>query len=305
MTNKFEKMMAADPRQGKDDEFFATRHSISSYKLNERIVGSDDPEAAPDADKQWFNNDLTPEGEKLAHEKAEEFFAKLNPETDALFFVSSDLVRAAETAKIYLDTARAKGFEIIPPREKTAEPRPARNKAEEIGGGYIRKIDCLTLDHLDNMLREFVFHPDNYLEKIKNLDNVSAETKEKWAEARGIIEADNRGSWGNNYAAHSEEIEKIFPNVKSAKTIYQTKFANMTRLIRFGQEKIRENNPDKNIKILGFSHENSFLYFLKNNFGESMKNCESIAFQVEPSNGEGGAEKIIVKAKGQTKEVKE
>lgn len=287
----------------KNDEFFATRHSISEYKLNESIAASDNPEAAPDADKQWFNSDLTPAGEKLAREKAEEFFAKLDPETDALFFVSSDLVRAAETAKIYLDTARAKGFEIIPSREKAVEPRPARNKAEEIGAGYIRKIDCLTLDHLENMLREFIFHPDDYLKKIPDPNNVSAETREKWAEARRIIEADNRGTWGNNYAAHSEEIEKIFPNVKSAKTVYETKFQNMMRLVRFGQDKIREKNPEKNIKVLGFSHENSFLYFLTKNFGESMKNCESIAFRIEADGVQEGKDRIMVKAKGQTKEV--
>jgi hypothetical protein len=136
------------------------------------------------------------------------------------------------------------------------------------------------------------------------LDNVSAETKEKWSEARQIIEADNRGTWGNNYAAHSEEIEKIFPNVKSAKTVYETKFQNMMRLVRFGQDKIREKDPDKNIKVLGFSHENSFLYFLTKNFGESMKNCESIAFQVEPAGSGEEKDRLTVRAKGQVKEVK-
>ncbi|MFA6194338.1 MAG: hypothetical protein WC719_01155 [Patescibacteria group bacterium] len=303
MNINFEKINNQEEKRKKDDEFFATRHSISGYKLNESIIKSDNPEAAPSADKQWFNSDLTSEGEKLAHEKAAEFFDKLNPETDALFFVSSDLVRAAETAKIYLDTAREKGFEIIAPREKKEEEVDElpkyRNKVEEIGEGYIRKIDCLTLDHLENMLREFIFHPDNYLKKIKNPENISAETKEKWAEARKIIEADNRGTWGNNYAAHSEEIGKIFPNVKSAKEVYESKFKDMMRLVRFGNEKIKQHNPEKNIKIMAFSHENSFLYFLNNNFGESMKNCESIAFKVQDN------DEITVAAKGQTKNVKD
>lgn len=303
MSTNFEKMGFVEEKRKKDDEFFATRHSISGYKLNESIIKSGNPEAAPSADKQWFNSDLTPEGEKLAHEKAVEFFDKLNPETDALFFVSSDLVRAAETAKIYLDHARERGFEIIIPREKKegkeGQPSKYRNKAEEIGGGYIRKIDCLTLDHLENMLREFVFHPDDYLRKVKDQENISTETREKWAEARKIIEKDNRGTWGNNYAAHSEEIQKIFPNVKSAKSAYESKFKDMMRLVRFGSEKINQQNPEKNIKVLAFSHENSFLYFLDKNFGESMKNCESVSFKLEDS-GE-----ISVLAKGQTKEVKD
>jgi hypothetical protein len=245
----------------------------------------------------------------LAKEKAEEFFTKLNPETDALFFVSSDLVRAAETAKIYLDIARKKGFEVILPRadgddnRNEKKERKPKNKAEEIGEGYIRKIDCLTLDHLDNMLRELIFHPGNYMERIKDSALVSKETKEKWAMARKIIESDNKKTWGENYAAHSEEISKIFSNVKSAKEVYDTKFKNMMRLVRFAQEKINQQNPEKNIKILAFSHENSFLYFLNKNFGESMKNCESIAFKVEKE--ADGNDRIIAAAKGQIKEVKE
>jgi|GEM_PF-639879 len=289
----------------RQDEFIATRHSLSGYKLNEGIIQSDNPEATPSADKQWFNSDLTPEGIKLAQEKAQEFFNHLNPETDALFFVSSDLVRAAETAKIYLDIARERGFEIILPREKKENKKGEfgyRNKAEEIGEGCIRKIDSLTLDHLDNMLREFIFHSDDYLKKVKDLDKVSSETKEKWAKARQIIENDNRGTWGKNYAAHSEEIAKIFPNVKSAKQVYDSKFKDMMRLVKFGQEKINQQNPEKNIKIMAFSHENSFLYFLNKNFGESMKNCESISFQITPENGQN---KIWATTKGQTKEVKE
>lgn len=283
--------------RAQNDEFFATRHSTAEYKLNEGIIKSDNPEAAPSADKQWFNSDLTPEGIELAHEKAREFFAKLNPETDALFFVSSDLVRAAETAKIYLDTAKSLGFEIILPREKSEKSDNYRNKAEEIGEGYIRKIDCLTLDHLENTLKEQIFKPTDYLKEIKTVDNVSSETLNKWPEARKIIEADNRGAWGDNYAAHSAAIKKVFPDLQSAEDVYETKFKTMLRLVKFGQEKINQQNPNKNIKVLAFSHENSFLYFLDKNFGESIKNCESISFKIDSN------DQIEVGAKGQIKKI--
>jgi hypothetical protein len=287
--------------ENRNDSFFAIRHSKAEYQLNEEIIKSKNPEEAPDAKKQWFYSDLTPEGKKLAEQKAEEFFDKLDPEIDALYFVSSDLVRAAETAKIYMDIAMQRGFEIIMPRDGNKR----ENKAEEIGEGYIRKISCLTLDHLKNMLREQIFKPEDYLaEKVKYPEQVSASTKEKWVAARKIIEADNKGSWGANYAAHSEAIAKIFPDVKSAEDVYKSKFLKMIKLIKFGQKKIKEKNPEKNIKVLAFSHENSFLYFLNKNFGESMENCESIEFKI-PEQSEVNMKKISATAKGKTIEVNE
>jgi hypothetical protein len=292
-------------REGKNDEFFAIRHSTAEYKLDEGIAQAENPEAAPKAKDQWFSSDLTPEGVVLAQEKAKEFFTKLNPSIDALFFVSSDLVRAAETAHIYMDVARELGFEVIRPSSlDRAETHPdPRNKAEELGEGYVRKIDALTLDHLENMLQEFVFKPTDYLaEVVKYPENVSLQTREKWAEARKIIEADNKGTWGANYAAHSEEIAKIFPNVKSAQQVYESKFLDLMRLVRFGQAKINKDNPEKNIKVLGFSHENSFLYFLNKEFGEPMANCEAIAFKVDAD--KDGRGRILATAKGKEIEVK-
>jgi len=297
---QMDSIVSNEEKKAREDAFFATRHGVSGYKLNTNIVRSRNPEVAPDADKQWFYSDLTPEGKEAALAAAEKFFDNLDPQKDALFFVSSDLVRAAETAKIYLDVAKERGFEIILPRERSEKNQAYENKAEEIGEGRIRKINCLTLDHLSNTLREFVFTGDDYLTNEVSHPNlkVSVETREKWRQARDIIEADNKGSWGPNYAAHSEEIAKIFPDVKSAKEIYETKFKQMLRLVRFGQTKIEQQNHPKNIKVLAFSHENSFLYFLNQNFNKSMKNCESIGFEVLPEGEEEGKREISVSAKG-------
>lgn len=326
-----EKIEESNKKMKRNDEFFALRHGpmLSEagkprYRLNDGIIESQDPEAAPDAEKQWFYSDLTAKSKEFVRQKATEFFeAKdpetgellINPETDALFFVSSDLVRATETAKLFLDEAKKRGFEIIKPRsdevtykdyreKRVPRNRDFRNKAEEIGQGDIRKIDCLTLNHLKNMLHEQVFQPVDFLKEVVNYPSaVSEETKEKWKQARAIIEADNREHWGANYAVHADAIAKIFPDVKTAKQVYESKFKNMVRLAKFANRKIKEHNPEKNVKVLGFSHENSFLHFMRENFNSTMGYCESVGFKVVE---EGDAPpKVLITAKGKTIEFKD
>jgi len=285
------------------------------YQLNKWLITTRTPEVAPDAYEQWFYSDLPPEGLELARKKAEEYFEKLDPETDALFFVSSDLVRAAETARIFLDVARERGFEIIKPRsdevtyadqegKRVSRNEVFKNHAEEIGEGWIRKIDCLTLDHLKNMMREWIFDPDDVLaEIVTHPEAVSKETKEMWVKARRIMEEGGiEDTWGKNYAKFAERLEKegIFLDVLSAEQVYKSKFFNMARMVKFAEKKMQEQNPEKNVKVMAFSHENSFLHFLNENFGEHMKYCENINF--EPI---GGADdEVVITAKGKTKKAK-
>lgn len=266
-----------DKRHIKDDEFFITRHGMAEYKLNERIIASNNPEDGHDAKNQDFLSDLTSEGKKLAEQEAKKFFDKLDPEKDALFFTSSNLVRAIETAKIYKDEANKRRFEIIKPKNVRDD------LIEKIGEGEIRKIEDLSV-HIKNMLLEFIFHPEkDYLnEMVKNKENVSQDVLDKWDQARKIIESDNQGTWGKNYYKHSEEIAKIFPDIRTAEDSHNREFKNLIRLMKFGQKKINESNYKKNIKVLAFSHENSFLYFLGKNFKEEgINNCESISFHIE------------------------
>lgn len=291
----------------RDDEFIAIRHSMARYQLNNGIVRSEQPEDAPDSDKQHFDTDLTDEGKRFARQEAEAFFDTLDPRTDALFFVSSDLVRAPETARIYLEAATRRGFEIISPFVNAERSKEHRNKAEEIGEGQFRKVNALTLDHLSNMLREFVFHQDDYLsEVVRHPENVSPETMEKWPKARGIVASDNRGGWGPNYMKHSSAVAEIFPDVKAADEVHRQKFLRLLKLMLFGDSRIRAADPDKNVKVLGFTHENSFLHFLNREFGEPMKNCEAIRFRVteDPDAGDG-ARKITATAKGRTIDVRD
>lgn len=295
MKDNFEKLDNLSDNNEKDernDEFFVTRHGPAEYKMNESIAKSDNPEAPHNPDKQDFVSDLTPEGKEMARNEAEKFFDNLDPKKDALFFASSDLVRAAETAKIYKDIAEERGFEII-------KPYNVRNDlVEKIGDGEIRKIDSLSLE-LKNMLLEFIFHPQkDYLnEVVKDKENVSQEVLDQWEEARKIVESDNQGTWGKNYYKHSEQIAKIFPDIRTAKDLYNREFKNLTRLMKFGQKKIDESGFDKNIKVLAFSHENAFLHFLGKNFDDcGIDNCESIGFKVD-------GDEIAVGAKGENKKV--
>jgi hypothetical protein len=286
-------------KNGKQHEARIFRHGKAKYQLDYGIIESETPEAKPEAKNQWFDSDLTPEGAILAKQEAEKYFDSLNPETDALFFVSSDLVRAAETAKIFLDIAREQGFEIIKPRDPEVAPQSVkyRNKAEEIGEGDIRKINCLTLDHLENMLQEAIFNPNDFLkEVVRHPEKISEETRNNWIKARAIIDSDNKGSWGDNFYAHSDAIAKIFPDVKSARETYEKKFISIIKLLEFANRKTREQQPRKNIKILGFSHENSFIYFLNKIYGESLKNYESVGFRMVEQ--EEGTRQILIEAKG-------
>ena len=97
--------------------FIGFRHQEADYKLNKKVLDSENPQNPISADNQDFNTDLTEKGKQEAYKQAERFFNDFDPAKDAFFFVSGDFVRAVETAKIYLDVAEKKGFEIITPNK--------------------------------------------------------------------------------------------------------------------------------------------------------------------------------------------
>ena len=133
---------------------------------------------------------------------------------------------------------------------------------------------------------------------------VSEETREMWVRARKIMEEGGiEDTWGKNYAKFAEKLEKegIFLEVLSAEQVYKSKFFNMVRMVKVAEQKMCEQNPKKNVRVLGFSHENSFLHFLNENFGEHMRYCENISFESEGSEPD---DNILVTAKGATKKLK-
>jgi hypothetical protein len=235
-----------------------------------------DPTQAIDAEEienqPW--PDLTPAGLELAKQEAEKYLSRLDPAKDALFFASSNQARALETGKIYADIARAKGFEIIKPDQ--VEPRKSgRTLAQRIGGGDIKVVESLSL-HIGNVLAQCVFSPESQLEKAHlHWENVDADLKTRWEQARAVIEADPKGSWGDNFITHSETVKALLPEITTAKELYEKDFAHLTRLAEFGLGKARDSGMQKNIKILAFGHENYPATFLEEVMREEgIKNCE-------------------------------
>ncbi len=193
---------------------------------------------------------------------------------------SSSEARAIGTADIYRQVAKERGFKRIKP------DHAGNDYAETVGEGEIKVLDTLSLNPKNNLLMT-VYNPDPAKLFNVNWENVQEETKAKWAEARKIIEANDKGSWVANFAAHSQKIKEIFgsidPKHKSAEELLQRNFKNIIRLVRFADNKIKKEGGGRNIKVLGFGHENYLVLALEQYFEEHNINyCEAINFEVSP-----------------------
>lgn len=267
-------------------EAYYHRHSKANYNEYNKIMAGENPEAPFDHKKQ-DSQDISEAGISLAREKAKEFFDGLDPKTDVLFFVSSNEARAIDTADIYRREAKARGFRILAP------DHPRSEYANQVGEGEIRTVGPLSIN-AKNVTVDMVFSA--ILPQV-NWEKVDPVTKERYAAARRIIDADNRGSWGANFQAHAEEIKKIIPEIPTPQEMYQIEFRNLTRLLKWSGKKAQESG-DTNLKILAFGHEEHVGYFLEKEFqAEGIKNCEAIKFTV----GEQGV--VSAQYRGQEKQV--
>lgn len=256
----------------RNDEVFFTRHSMAQYLTYLQKKLSDDPTGPIDYESQ-IPNDLSEKGIELAKEKALDFFANFDPSKDVLFFASSNEARAIETADVYRRIAKEKGFEILIPEHTRS------SYADEVGDGEIRVLQNLSLN-IKNMIVFSVFNPDSQ-QNPKFLEKVDPETRAKYEQARAIINAHDYGNLVDNFYNYSEEVKKIFPEIKTAEDMFSIQFRNLTRLAKFGLEKAKESGLDKNVKIISFGHENYMINALQEYFGErALKNCETIQIDV-------------------------
>ncbi|EKE15805.1 MAG: hypothetical protein ACD_11C00103G0007 [uncultured bacterium] len=263
-------------------EFLFTRHSKAKYETYGETLKSENPQASHNPDNQ-LENDLSESGIELARKKAEKLFDSMDSQKDALFFVSSKEARAFETAMIYQEVAKERGFEIIETRDE--DSRDMKNgMTRKMADENIRAINSLSLK-ISNQLVGNIFNPEAYLGEI-NWQALDEETKKKWKMAREIINADDQGSWGGNFYKHSGSIQKIFPELKSSRDEYETTFRKLLRLVQFAQSKVESSDGKKNIKILAFGHENYLGHALNEYFGDhEIKNCETLTIEADIDGG--------------------
>ncbi|MFA5987518.1 MAG: histidine phosphatase family protein [Candidatus Paceibacterota bacterium] len=266
------------------------RHSTAQYKTYEKIMTSDNPMAAFNPNEQ-IPDDLTEEGKELARQEAVKYFSSLDPQKTKLFFVSSNEVRTRDTAKIFLDTARAMGFEIVHPES------PDRTLGTNIDHENVRILDSISLN-LENMVCDDLFSPAMWRRKDKiKWDKLPPDMKEKYEQGEAIVDADDQGSWLKNYVRHGDSIKAIFPQLKTYKEMGDAKFRRMMRLVKFGEEKFKKDTSGKNIKVLAFSHDGLVAHFLQENFGEAqINNCEVLGFAPTDEN-------MLATFRGQTVEI--
>jgi broad specificity phosphatase PhoE len=288
------------PASFQDCSFFTIRHADAHYQRNEEIVASKNPEGPFVPSEQDFNSDLSLEGQERAKEKAEMFLSQFDPNKDSLYFASSNLVRARETASIFLTEAKSRGFEII---QATTAPSHKIDSSiqEQLGGNEIRTLESLSLN-IKNMLAEFIFHPHNYLNPhegegahVFHPENVSLATKELWEQGRKIIESDNKGTWGKNFLAHGAKIQVLFdeyakahtdmqvPRITTAEDMNNIKFRCMLREMKIAKGNMAEYEKDHNkrVRVLAFSHENSFLHFLDKEFNQQgIDKLEAVGYDI-------------------------
>lgn len=271
-----------------DNQFHLTRHSKSNYDEYERVLGGENPHAKFEHQKQQ-KTDLTAAGIELAEAKSQELFKHMNPQTDRLFFVSSNEARAIGTADIYRKAAAEKGFDIV------GHKKTGSKLAEEVGGNEIRVLNTLSLNPKNTLL----FHVYSNNAPDINWGDQDAAFVEKWKKARAIIEKNNKGSWGGNFLAYGDEIEKIFPEVESADKFYRGKMLSLLKLIKWANKKLAEGDHH-NIKIMAFGHEDYLVKFLQEIFDqEGIQNCETITFKVGGENPDS----IVFSARGKIKEL--
>ena len=261
------------PSSDREDSVHFTRHSKADYWTSRQIRSSENPARGIDPENQ-IQPDLSPEGFELAEKKARELMATIDPEHDALFFVSSNEVRALETANTYRIAAHELGFEVVTP-EKTGT-----KLAGKIGEGEIRTVHNLSLNN-DNLLLISLFNPDA-LNVSVNWDVVDPETLAKYEQVRALVRTKDYGSFGPNFFHYSEEAAKIVPEIETARDLYERQFKNLVRLAEFAIKKSSESGMQKNIKVLAFGHENYMSYALDKYFADhNIKNCETVDVTVD------------------------
>jgi hypothetical protein len=309
--------------KGFEDEFIGIRHSRAKYDRviqrtddfpMEKIpflsaVSARNFDDVSEKGKVLIHGGKVPDSDEVWESEADKLLKSLNPATDVLYIASSPVERAAQTAVIYTQKAREMGFQIVDHGDKDIVAFGPEGHANESGkrtleagqGVGVRKFDqsmpameALLPSYIADVFTPADMYDKKYLneDKTPNYDAITGlpgwqampeEAKQKWLEARRYVDANNKGSWGENYYHHSEHLAKMFPEIPLALEVSQKRLAHYGNLFTIVRDSFRQDatNSGKNLKMLIFTHEESF-GALENIFGEgahAMKNCEPVRFR--------------------------
>jgi hypothetical protein len=261
------------------------RHSASNYETIKKQKGEGKKSFDP---KEQTFPDLSEPGIELAEKEAEKFFQGLDPEKDVLFFASSNEARALATANIYRQEAVKRGFDIIKPTKtnfELSEEEKGAGKTDLHGetDGYIRMSSMLSLNPR-SYLEHSIFVTGLPEEVQKSIaKKLPEDLKDRWLAAREIINNApaeiKKGGFGAVYHTYADRIKELFPDIRNAEQM-EKRFRHIVELVQWGIEKAEKSGLVKNLKILGFGHENYTSSVLERYFGDhNLKNCEALKIE--------------------------
>jgi len=223
------------PEEGKGKALFI-RHGESGYKkLIEAMIDRPLEKDSFDPNKPIEDyDDLTKKGEQAAREEAGKLFSDLNPAHDIIYIATSPAERAVETAYLYTKEARAQGFTVIEhieygeKGEKEEKGIPTKGDAPSGVRKFeiLQSVDMTLPGYIGDLFTPAKYYGDEPLSQ-ENITEVFAdpetpwgqiprEKQERWIRAKNIILRDDRGSWGENFFHHADEVKEIFPELQES-----------------------------------------------------------------------------------------
>jgi hypothetical protein len=241
---------------GESPLVFAIRHSIAMYLTYAECVRR----CIPFDRYNQIPGDLTEAGVKLATDTAHVLFWNIKdkyPGVQKIIVLTSNEMRADQTARIYQEIAREYGLDSVNPYMSD-------------------KLKDIISVNPGTVLVSQIFSPSRQRVIFDNTSH-SSDFLADYDRACDIVDSDNQVSWGTNYAKHSEVIRAIFPEVVTARRSY-LRFARLAQLVF---DKLKS-ELDTGIAVLVFGHENylvSEVQRITDGAQQSVGNCEPIGLR--------------------------
>lgn len=254
-------------------EIYFIRHSEANYNADFVQATSENPTMPIDR-KNQPTPDLTEAGIELARVEAQKLYSTF-PAGMTVTFLTSNLQRANETARIYKEEALKKGLKIID---------------IDKNGEAVRNLKLLSLREY-NPLSLDIFNPyvgDQNLNDYK-WESVDPEYKKQWYEAYKYVRENGiKKTWGETYFHYSKYITENFPflKIEDRETLFKKQFTPLIRMAQWALKKFKKDN----VKVICFGHEDyvSKVYEL-NALGEGTQykgigNCEYFKLSLGKNN---------------------